>query len=127
MIFSDGRELLRQAGRFRCAGAAALVGRHNGNPIKSVYVYSKPEWTALVTRKDTDIKTVADLKAKRVAVTRGTDPHIFLVRALESAGLRERDIRPVLLQHPDGAIALARGDVDAWVGWAGSDDGPGRA
>jgi sulfonate transport system substrate-binding protein len=86
------------------------------NPIKSVYVYSKPEWTALVTRKDTDIKTVADLKAKRVAVTRGTDPHIFLVRALETAGLRERDIRPVLLQHPDGAIALIRGDVDAWAG-----------
>jgi sulfonate transport system substrate-binding protein len=98
------------------AGAAALVGRHNGNPIKSVYVYSKPEWTALVTRKDTNIKTVADLKAKRVAVTRGTDPHIFLVRALETAGLRERDIRPVLLQHPDGAIALIRGDVDAWAG-----------
>jgi sulfonate transport system substrate-binding protein len=63
------------------AGAAALVGRINGNPIKSIYVYSRPEWTALVTRKDTDITKVEDLKGKRVAVTRGTDPHIFLVRA----------------------------------------------
>src|SRR6202049_3748912 len=35
------------------AGAAALVGKINGNPIKSIYVYSRPEWTALVTRKDT--------------------------------------------------------------------------
>ena len=98
------------------AGAAALVGRINGNPVKSVYVFSRPEWTALVTRKDTPIRTIADLRGKRVAVTRGTDPHIFLVRALQSVGLTEQDIVPVLLQHPDGKIALVRGDVDAWAG-----------
>src|SRR3981189_3144420 len=61
------------------AGSAALVAKINGNPIKSIYVYSRPEWTALVTSKDSKIATVADLKGKRVAVTRGTDPHIFLV------------------------------------------------
>jgi len=49
-------------------------------------------------------------------VTRGTDPHIFLVRALLDAGLSEKDITPVLLQHPDGKTALIRGDVDAWAG-----------
>ena len=98
------------------AGAAALVAKINGNPIKSIYVYSQPEWTALVTRKDTTINNIADLKGKRVAVTRGTDPHIFLVRALLSVGLSEKDITPVLLQHPDGKIALIRGDVDAWAG-----------
>jgi sulfonate transport system substrate-binding protein len=98
------------------AGAAALVGKINGNPIKSIYVYSRPEWTALVTRKDTPIQKVAELKGKRVAVTRGTDPHIFLVRNLKAAGLTERDITPVLLQHPDGKTALIRGDVDAWAG-----------
>ena len=98
------------------AGAAALVGKINGNPIKSIYVYSRPEWTALVTRKDTPIAKIADLKGKRVAVTRGTDPHIFLVRALQSVGLTEKDITPVLLQHPDGKTALIRGDVDAWAG-----------
>jgi sulfonate transport system substrate-binding protein len=98
------------------AGAAALIGRINGNPIKSVYVYSRPEWTALVTRKDTAIAKVADLKGKRVAVTRGTDPHIFLVRALQEAKLTERDVKLVLLQHPDGRTALERGDVDAWAG-----------
>ena len=98
------------------AGSAALVAKINGNPIKSIYVYSQPEWTALVTRKDTTIASIADLKGKRVAVTRGTDPHIFLVRALLSVGLSEKDIQPVLLQHPDGKIALIRGDVDAWAG-----------
>src|SRR5215468_5349517 len=98
------------------AGSAALVSKINGNPIKSIYVYSRPEWTALVTRKDSSITKVADLKGKRVAVTRGTDPHIFLVRALLEAGLSEKDITPVLLQHPDGKTALIRGDVDAWAG-----------
>ncbi|HEY7843913.1 MAG TPA: aliphatic sulfonate ABC transporter substrate-binding protein [Bradyrhizobium sp.] len=98
------------------AGSAALVAKINGNPIKSIYVYSRPEWTALVTTRDSKINSVADLKGKRVAVTRGTDPHIFLVRALLSAGLTEKDITPVLLQHPDGKTALIRGDVDAWAG-----------
>jgi sulfonate transport system substrate-binding protein len=97
------------------AGAAALVGRINGNPIKSIYVYSRPEWTALVTT-DRAITKIADLKGRRVAVTRGTDPHIFLVRALQSVGLTEKDIQPVLLQHPDGKTALIRGDVQAWAG-----------
>ncbi len=98
------------------AGAAALIGKINGNPIKSIYVYSRPEWTALVTRKDTGITKVEDLKGKRVAVTRGTDPHIFLVRALQKAKLTEKDVKLVLLQHPDGRTALERGDVDAWAG-----------
>src|SRR6476661_4993034 len=98
------------------AGSAALVSKINGNPIKSIYVYSQPEWTALVTRKDTSISKIEDLKGRRVAVTRGTDPHIFLVRALLSKNLTEKDITPVLLQHPDGKTALIRGDVDAWAG-----------
>jgi sulfonate transport system substrate-binding protein len=98
------------------AGSAALVARINGNPIKSIYVYSRPEWTALVTTRDSRIASVADLKGKRVAVTRGTDPHIFLVRALLDAGLSEKDVTPVLLQHADGKTALIRGDVDAWAG-----------
>jgi sulfonate transport system substrate-binding protein len=98
------------------AGSAALLAKVNGNPIKSIYVYSQPEWTALVIRKDTTIQKIEDLKGKRVAVTRGTDPHIFLVRALQSVKLTEKDITPVLLQHPDGKTALIRGDVDAWAG-----------
>ncbi|GJD95765.1 aliphatic sulfonate ABC transporter substrate-binding protein [Methylobacterium iners] len=98
------------------AGAAALLARINGNPIKAVYAYSRPEWTALVTRKDTGIAKPADLRGKRIAVTRGTDPHIFLIRALQSAGLTEKDAKLVLLQHADGRTALERGDVDAWAG-----------
>ena len=98
------------------AGAAALIGKANGNPIKAIYVYSRPEWTALVVRKDSPIQKVEDLKGKKVAVTRGTDPHIFLLRALQEAGLTEKDIQMVVLQHPEGRIALEKGDVDAWAG-----------
>lgn len=98
------------------AGAAALIGKANGNPIKSVYVYSKPEWTALVTRKDSSIQSVTDLKGKKVAATRGTDPFIFLLRSLDKFGLSEKDIELIQLQHADGRAALEKGDVDAWAG-----------
>jgi sulfonate transport system substrate-binding protein len=98
------------------AGAAALLAKANGVPIKSVYIYDKPEWTALVTLKDSPIHKVEDLKGKRIAVTRGTDPHIFLLRALSLHGMKTQDVKMVLLQHPDGRVALERGDVDAWAG-----------
>jgi sulfonate transport system substrate-binding protein len=99
------------------AGSAALVARINGNPIKSVYVYSRPEWTALVTTKDSKITKLEDLKGKSVAMVRGTDPHIFAVRALLPVGLTDKDYKPVLVQqHADGGTALLRGDVDAWAG-----------
>jgi sulfonate transport system substrate-binding protein len=98
------------------AGAAALLGRANGNPLKSIYIYSKPEWTALVTGANSPIKTVTDLKGKRVAATKGTDPYIFLLRALDQAGMSEKDIELIPLQHADGRAALATGDVAAWAG-----------
>jgi sulfonate transport system substrate-binding protein len=97
-------------------GVAALLGRLQGNPIKSIYVYARPEWTALVTRADAPIQKIEDLRGKRVATTHGTDPHILLVRALQSVGLTERDIFEVPLQDHDGRLALIRGDVDAWAG-----------
>lgn len=98
------------------AGSAALLARINGNPVKSVYVYSRPEWTALLTQGGSPVKSVADLKGKRIAATRGTDPHVFLIRSLAEAGLSEKDVKVVLLQHQDGRLALAKGDVDAWAG-----------
>ncbi|HLY55436.1 MAG TPA: aliphatic sulfonate ABC transporter substrate-binding protein [Stellaceae bacterium] len=98
------------------AGSAALLARANGNPVRIVYVYSKPEWTALVTRADSPIQAVADLKGKRIAATSGTDPGIFLLRALATAGLTSHDVTIVPLQHADGRIALDRGEVDAWSG-----------
>src|SRR5208282_235274 len=98
------------------AGVAAFISLANGNPVRAVYVLSKPEWTALLVRKDSVIASIADLKGKKVAATRGTDPYVFLVRALDQNGLSSKDIELVALQHPDGKNALLRGDVDAWAG-----------
>ncbi len=98
------------------AGSAAIVARAGGMPIKAVSVYSKPEWTALVTLKDGGIGQIEDLEGKSVAVTRGTDPHIFLLRALDTRGLTENNVKAVLLQHPDGYRALATRQVHAWAG-----------
>ena len=98
------------------AGSAALLARANGSPIQTVYIYSKPEWAALVVRKDSPITSVAQLKGKKVAATKGTDPYFFLLRSLHEAGLTGADVEVVNLQHADGKVALERGQVDAWAG-----------
>jgi sulfonate transport system substrate-binding protein len=98
------------------AGAAALIGKANGNPLKSIYVFSRPEWTALVVGAASPLKSLADLKGKTVAATLGTDPHIFLLRALESAGMTDKDIVLKPMPHAEGRVALEKGEVDAWAG-----------
>ncbi len=98
------------------AGSAALLARSNGSPIKTIALYSQPEWAALVVNEDSDITGPADLKGKSVAATKGTDPYFFLLQALEEAGLSEKDITLQNVQHADGRTALANGSVDAWSG-----------
>jgi sulfonate transport system substrate-binding protein len=98
------------------AGAAALLARANGSPIKAVYLYSKPEWTALVIPAGSPNTAVADLKGKKIAATKGTDPYFFLLQTLDTAGLTSADVEVINLQHADGRTALERGEVDAWSG-----------
>lgn len=98
------------------AGLAAVLSRANGSPIKTVYIQSQPEWTALVVAKNSQIKSLKDLKGKKIAATKGTDPFLFTLQALDTVGLNKRDVQLVHLQHPDGKTALERGQVDAWAG-----------
>jgi sulfonate transport system substrate-binding protein len=98
------------------AGLAALLGRANGNPIKAVYIYSRPEWTALAVNKDSAITSVKQLKGKKIAATIGTDPYLFLLRTLHENGLSKSDVDILNLQHPDGRVALEQKQVDAWAG-----------
>lgn len=98
------------------AGLAALLAKANGNPIRAPYIFSRPEWTALVVNKNSPIRTLADLRGKKVAATKGTDPYLFLLRSLASVGLSRSDIEHVSLQHADGRAALEQGKVDAWAG-----------
>ncbi len=98
------------------AGSAALLARSNGSPIKTIALYSQPEWSALVVKKDSDIASPKDLKGKSVAATKGTDPYFFLLQTLKEAGLSEKDITLQNIQHADGRTALSNGSVDAWAG-----------
>lgn len=98
------------------AGSAALLNRSNKSPIKVIGIASKPEWAAIVVGKDSTIKTAADLKGKKIAATKGTDPYFFLLQTLGSAGLKPADVTVENLQHADGRNALDGGSVDAWSG-----------
>lgn len=98
------------------AGSAALLARSNGSPIKTIDIFSQPEWAALVAPAGSGIESVADLKGKSVAATKGTDPYFFLLQALEEAGLKPADVTVQNLQHADGRTALENGSVQAWSG-----------
>lgn len=98
------------------AGSAALLARSNGSPIKTIDIFSQPEWAALVVPAGSAITSVEDLKGKQIAATTGTDPYFFLVQSLEEAGLTLQDVTVQNLQHADGWAALQNGSVDAWAG-----------
>jgi sulfonate transport system substrate-binding protein len=98
------------------AGSAALLARSNGSPIQVIDLYTQPEWSAIVIPAGSTIATVADLKGKNIAATKGTDPYFFLLQALDEAGVSLNDVTVQNLQHADGWAALQNGAVDAWAG-----------
>jgi sulfonate transport system substrate-binding protein len=76
-----------------------------------------PEAEAIVVPKDSPLKTVADLKGKKIALNKGSNVHYLLVRALEAAGLKYVDVQPVFLAPADARAAFEKGAVDAWAIW----------
>lgn len=76
-----------------------------------------PSGEAILVPKDSPIKSVAELKGKKVVLNKGSNVHYLLVRALEDAGLKYGDITPVYLPPADARAAFERGSVDAWVIW----------
>lgn len=98
------------------AGSAALLARSNGSPIQVIDIFSQPEWAAIVIPGGSTITSVADLKGKKIAATKGTDPYFFLLQSLNEAGIAQTDVTVEVLQHADGWAALQNGSVDAWAG-----------
>ncbi|HID4044998.1 TPA: sulfonate ABC transporter substrate-binding protein [Pluralibacter gergoviae] len=78
---------------------------------------ANPKTEAIVVPENSAIKTVADLKGKRVGLNKGSDVNYLLVKALEEAGLTYKDITPVYLPPADAQAAFQRGAIDAWVIW----------
>src|ERR1700744_1040328 len=76
-----------------------------------------PRGEAILVPKDSPIKSVADLKGKKVALNKGSNVHYLLVKALEKAGVKYSDITPVFLAPADARAAFERGSVDAWAIW----------
>jgi sulfonate transport system substrate-binding protein len=76
-----------------------------------------PKGEAILVPKDSPIKSVADLKGKKVALNKGSNVHYLLVKLLEKAGINYADIQPVFLAPADARAAFERGSVDAWVIW----------
>src|SRR6195952_4322912 len=72
---------------------------------------------ALVVPKDSPLKSVADLKGRRVALNKGSNVHYLLVKLLEKNGLKYTDITPVFLAPADARAAFEKGVVDAWAIW----------
>lgn len=98
------------------AGSAALLARANGSPIQVIDLYSQPEWAAIVVPSGSEIESVEDLRGKRIAATKGTDPYFFLLQTLDEAGIGLDEVTIENLQHADGGTALVSGAVDAWSG-----------
>lgn len=76
-----------------------------------------PSAQAIVVRADSPIKTVADLKGKKVGFAKAAGAHYLLIAALDKAGLAFKDIEPAYLTPADGRAAFERGAIDAWVVW----------
>jgi sulfonate transport system substrate-binding protein len=76
-----------------------------------------PSAQAIIVRADAPYKTVADLKGKKIAVTKAAGSHYLLISALDKAGLRFKDIDAAYLTPADGRAAFERGSVAAWVTW----------
>jgi len=77
----------------------------------------KPDGSAILSRPQAGLKTLADLKGRRVAVQRGSSAHFLLVQALAKANLAWADITPVYLAPADARAAFEGGSVDAWAIW----------
>ena len=98
--------------------APPIFAQAAGAPIQYVaYEPPAPKGEAILVPKDSPLKSVADLKGKKVALNKGSNVHYLLVKALEQAGVKYSEIEPAFLAPADARAAFERGAVDAWVIW----------
>ncbi|MEX2695559.1 aliphatic sulfonate ABC transporter substrate-binding protein [Rhizobium mongolense] len=121
--FSSGPPLLEALGAgaldFGATGdVPPLFAQAAGGHLYYVGTYrGSPAGSAILVRKDSPIKTLEDLKGKKVAFKRGSSAHNITVKVLRKAGLTIDDVQPVDLAPPDAAPAFKNGSIDAWSIW----------
>lgn len=98
--------------------APPIFAQAAGAPLAYVgATVPRPASEAVLVPKGSAIKTVADLKGKKVALNKGSNVHYFLVKLLEKHGLAYGDVNPVFLPPSDARAAFEKGSIDAWVIW----------
>lgn len=98
--------------------APPIFAQAAGAPL--VYVGAtalRPQLEALIVPKGSTIRSVSELKGKKIALNKGSNVHYFLVKLLEKNGLKYSDVQPVFLAPPDARAAFEKNAVDAWVIW----------
>ncbi|MBW9056195.1 aliphatic sulfonate ABC transporter substrate-binding protein [Rhizobium mesosinicum] len=121
--FTSGPPLLEALGAgaldFGATGdVPPLFAQAAGRALYYVGVYrGSPAGSAILVRKDSPIKTLEDLKGKKVVFKRGSSAHNVTVKALRKAGLKPDDVQQVDLAPPDAAAAFKNGSIDAWSIW----------
>jgi sulfonate transport system substrate-binding protein len=98
--------------------APPIFAQAAGAPLAYIgHEPAAPKGEAILVPKGSPIKSVADLKGKKIALNKGSNVHYFLVKALEKAGVAYADIQPAFLVPADARAAFEKGAVDAWVIW----------
>jgi sulfonate transport system substrate-binding protein len=98
--------------------APPILAQSAGVPF--VYVAHEPSRShseAIIVPAGSPLRTIADLKGKRVALNKGSNVHYLLVRALESAGIAYDQVNTVFLAPSDARAAFEGGSIDAWAVW----------
>jgi sulfonate transport system substrate-binding protein len=88
--------------------------------VPFIYIGNEPPYPAgeaILVPKDSNIRSVAGLKGKKVALNKGSNVHYLLLKAVEQAGLKYQDIHPVYLPPADARAAFEGDSVDAWAIW----------
>lgn len=121
--FNTGSSILEalNAGSIDFAGAGdipSIFALSKGSDFKYIAGEpSSPTSQGILVSKDSQIKSVKDLKGKKIAFNKASISQYLLTQSLESVGLSIDDVEPVFLNPPDASIAFEQGEVDAWVVW----------
>lgn len=102
----------------RTGDAPPVIAQAAGVPL--VYVGGsapKDQSSAVLVKRDSPIKTITDLRGKKIAFAKSSSAHYLIVKVLESGGLTWNDIQPVYLSPADARAAFEQGSVDAWAIW----------
>jgi NitT/TauT family transport system substrate-binding protein len=123
-IFAKGLDVMQAiiAGELdvgTTASEAAISGRAGGAPIFIVAGFAKGG-ARLVARLDANVKTVKDLKGKKVGVTRGGIQEVLMMAELQKAGLSSdsapgKDVQLIYLAYADLNQALMGRNIDAMM------------